>query len=130
MDFSVTLEPVQQLETGTLVLGIGEDLALSPAGRQLDQASAGALTRLLESGDIQGKAGQTLLVQGLTGAAARRILLVGLGKEPQLADRHLRRIMSSVLAQLKPLNSEQATLVLDSLQVKGRSSASTAALAC
>ncbi|TDQ36161.1 leucyl aminopeptidase [Thiopseudomonas denitrificans] len=130
MDFSVTLEPVQQLETGTLVLGIGEDLALSPAGRQLDQASAGALTRLLESGDIQGKAGQILLVQGLTGAAARRILLVGLGKEPQLADRHLRRIMSSVLAQLKPLNSEQATLVLDSLQVKGRSSASTAALAC
>ncbi len=130
MDFSVTLEPVQQLETGTLVLGIGEDLALSPAGRQLDQASTGALTRLLESGDIQGKAGQTLLVQGLAGAAARRILLVGLGKEPQLADRHLRRIMSSVLAQLKPLNSEQATLVLDSLQVKGRSSASTAALAC
>lgn len=130
MDFSVTLEPVQQLETGTLVLGIGEDLALSPAGRQLDQASAGALTRLLESGDIQGKAGQTLLVQGLAGAAARRILLVGLGKEAQLADRHLRRIMSSVLAQLKPLNSEQATLVLDSLQVKGRSSASTAALAC
>ncbi len=130
MHFSVTLEPVQQLETGTLVLGIGEDLALSPAGRQLDQASTGALTRLLESGDIQGKAGQTLLVQGLAGAAARRILLVGLGKEPQLADRHLRRIMSSVLAQLKPLNSEQATLVLDSLQVKGRSSASTAALAC
>lgn len=130
MHFSVTLDPVQQLKTGTLVLGIGEDLTLSPSGQQLDQASDGALARVLATGDIQGKTGQTLLVNGLPGIAAQRILLVGLGKEPELADRHLRRVMGSVLAQLKPLNSAQATLLLDSLQVKDRSSASTAALAC
>ncbi len=130
MHFSVTLESVQQLKTGTLVLGIGEDLALSPAGQQLDRASEGALARLLDSGDIQGKAGQTLLIQGLPGVTAQRILLVGLGKEKQLADRHLRRVMNAVLGQLKPLNSGQATLLLDSFTVQGRTSASTAALAC
>ena len=130
MQFSVTLDPVQQLKTGTLVLGIGEDLALSPSGQQLDQATDGALARVLAGGDIQGKAGQTLLLGGLPGIAAQRVLLVGLGKEPELADRHLRRVMNSVLAQLKPLNSNQATLLLDSLQVAGRSSASTAALSC
>ena len=130
MQFSVTLDPVQQLETGTLVLGIGEDLALSPAGQQLDQAAGGALGRLLQDGDIQGKAGQSLLLQQLPGIAARRILLVGLGKESELADRHLRRVMTGVLAQLKPLSSDRATLLLDSFKVKNRDSAATAWLAC
>lgn len=130
MRFSVTQAPVQQLETGTLVLGVGEDLSLSPAGQQLDQAADGALSRLLQGGDIQGKAGQSLLLQQLPGIAARRILLVGLGKDGELADRHLRRIMNSALAQLKPLNSDTATLLLDSFKVKNRDSAATAWLAC
>lgn len=130
MRFSVTQAPAQQLETGTLVLGVGEDLTLSPAGQQLDQASNGTLGRLLQEGDIQGKAGQSLLLQQLPGIAARRILLVGLGKDSELADRHLRRIMNAVLAQLKPLNSDSATLLLDSFKVKNRDSAATAWLAC
>ena len=130
MDFSVTREPTHQLKTGTLVLGISEDLTLCPIGQQLDQASSGSLSRLLEGGDIQGKAGQTLLLQSLPGVTAQRVLLVGLGKEKELADRHLRRVMGAVLTQLKPLNSEQATLVLDSFQVKDRSNAEVAALAC
>lgn len=130
MDFSVTREPAHQLKTGTLVLGISEDLTLCPIGQQLDQASSGSLSRLLEGGDIQGKAGQTLLLQSLPGVTAQRVLLVGLGKEKELADRHLRRVMGAVLTQLKPLNSDQATLVLDSFQVKDRSNAEVAALAC
>lgn len=130
MRFSVTQAPVQQLETGTLVLGLSEELSLSPAGQQLDQAADGALSRLLQDGDIQGKAGQTLLVQQLPGIAAKRILLVGLGKESELADRHLRRVMNATLAQLKPLNSDSATLLLDSFKLKDRDSAAAAWLAC
>ncbi|MBS7325545.1 MAG: leucyl aminopeptidase, partial [Thiopseudomonas sp.] len=130
MRFSVTTAPLAQLETGTLILGIGEDLSLSPAGQQLDQAAGGALSRLLQDGDIQGKAGQSLLLQQLPGMAARRILLLGRGKDSELADRHLRRVMNGALTQLKPLNSDKATLVLDSFNVKNRDSAATAWLAC
>lgn len=128
MQFSVTHEPIQQLITGTLVLAVTEALSLSPSAQQLDSASEGALSQHLSRGDLQGKAGQSLLIHQLPGVKAQRILLVGIGKDAELPDRSVRKTISHVLAQLKPLNSEQATIVLDSFQVQQRDSASTTRL--
>lgn len=128
MHFSVTNESIATINTGTLVFALDESLLLSDSAQQLDQASDGSLKTALKSGDFQGKAGQSVLIHQPTGIAAQRILLIGIGKEKQLSDKALRKVVTAITNQLKPLNADQATLVLDSLQTKEHSGANTARL--
>src|SRR3989449_8590808 len=60
---------------------------LTQAARAVDQASKGAVRAALR--DLSGKTGSTLLLRGLPGIAAERVLLVGLG------DRKSTRLNSS-----------------------------------
>ena len=128
MHFSVTHESVATLSTGTLIFALDESLELSASALQLDKASNGALQAALKNGDIQGKAGQSLLILQPAGIAAQRILLVGIGKEKQLSDKALRKVIAAITSQLKPLNAKQATLALDSIQAKEHNNANTARL--
>lgn len=128
MHFSVTHESVATLSTGTLIFALDESLELSASALQLDKASNGALQAALQNGDIQGKAGQSLLILQPAGIAAQRILLVGIGKEKQLSDKALRKVIAAITSQLKPLNAKQATLALDSIQAKEHNNANTARL--
>jgi len=128
MHFSVTHESITTINTGTLVLALDESLLLSDSAQQLDQTSDGALQAALKNGDFQGKAGQSLLIRQPTGIAAQRILLVGTGKEKQLSDKALRKVVTAITNQLKPINAAQATLALDSFQTKEHDSTNTARL--
>ena len=79
MDFSTkTLDAKNALtgvKTGALVVGIYENRKLSKAAGALDKL--GAISAALKSGDISGKPGSTLLLRGVTGIAAERIVLAG-----------------------------------------------------
>lgn len=119
MQFLVKSTAAETLKTATLVVAIGEGGALSATAQALDTLSEGALGKLLARGDLSGKPGETLLLQGLPNAKAERILLVGSGKGP-LSDRQYRKLVSSVLAQLKALKGGDAVLALDDLDVKDR----------
>ena len=74
------------IETGTecLVLGIAEDGPLGPSASMVDEASGGAVTAMLESGDISARPGKTTMLHRLPGVAAERVLAVGLGKTEKL----------------------------------------------
>lgn len=128
MQFSVTTDPITSIATGTLIIALDESLALDACAQELDQACQGELAAALQSGDFQGKAGQSLLLRPASCTAARRILLVGKGKEKQLTDKALRKAVNTVTSLLKPLNAECATFVLDSLASKERNNANTARL--
>ena len=57
----------ETVKTATLVLSIAEGGKLGSLAASVDQASAGALSRLLKRGDLAGKPGQTLLLLELIG---------------------------------------------------------------
>ncbi len=59
-----------------LVVGFGGQ-KLKGLAKAIDQATGGLLARLRGEGEITGKAGQTLLLQAVSGLKARRLLLVG-----------------------------------------------------
>ncbi|GIX21648.1 MAG: cytosol aminopeptidase [Gammaproteobacteria bacterium] len=65
-----------------VAVGVYKNGGLSPAAERIDQASGGRLRRLLESGELDGEAGGTLLLYDLPGVRAARVLLVGLGEAP------------------------------------------------
>lgn len=120
MEFLVKSVSPQTLKTATLVLAVGEGRKLGTVAQAVDAASGGAIAALLKRGDLAGKVGQTLLLQALPNLKAERVLLVGAGKERELSDRQYRKLVSSVLGNLKSLGGSDAVLALGDLAVKGR----------
>ena len=83
MQILLTKTPVTQLEADAVV--IGQFAGSSPTGVavQIDNASAGALTRLMEAGEITGKQGELVPMLAMGGVRTRQVLIVGLGEESQ-----------------------------------------------
>ncbi len=122
MDFSTkTLDAKNALtgvKTGALVVGIYENRKLSKAAGALDKL--GAISAALKSGDISGKPGSTLLLRGVTGIAAERIVLLGLGNEDEAADKNFAAASSALVRALATLGCDDAALALPFDAIKGR----------
>lgn len=85
MKFTLNNLAITAVETDCLVIGIFEESPLEGPAALLDQASAGALQELVNSGDIDSAWKHTTLLHGLNGVAAKRILVLGYG-EPEKFD--------------------------------------------
>ncbi|TWI58450.1 leucyl aminopeptidase [Pseudomonas duriflava] len=121
MEFLVKSVRPETLKTATLVVAIGENGYLDNSAAAIDTASSGALSAAIRRGDMAGKPGQTLLLTGLAGLKAERVLLVGCGKaEEGIADRAYRKLIASVLGVLKGLGGADAALCLADINVKQR----------
>jgi leucyl aminopeptidase len=122
MDFSIkTLDAktsVTAIKAGTLVVGIFENRKLTPAAQALDKM--GAISNVLKSGDITGKPGSTLLLRSLTGVAAERVLLVGLGTEAEITEKSFTSAIQSTVRALGTVGAADALLALPFDQVQGR----------
>jgi leucyl aminopeptidase len=53
----------------------------------LDKASDGYISDIVRRGDMEGKAGSTLLLHNVPGTLCDRVLLVGLGKEKDFKEK-------------------------------------------
>jgi len=95
-----------EIQTECIVIGFAEGSPLSPAVKALDSASGGAITRLLDSGDIETRLGKSSFLQNLTGMAAPRVLAVGFGKQEKL---NLARFDQACLAAGKALRDHPIT---------------------
>ena len=122
MQFVVKTTKAVATKTATLVLPVGEDLMLGDTAQAVDAASAGAISTTLKRGDLQGKPGQTLLLQQLPGIKAERVLLVGIGKAEELDARQWRKVIAALSGALKNLGGSDATLALQDVTLKDRDS--------
>lgn len=112
MDFSTKSadkkNSLQTIKTDCLIIGIYEDCKLSD--NKAPAALQEAIADLYATGDIDGKAGSTLLTQQPAGTAAKRLLLIGLGKQPATA-KDFRKAVSACTAALKSVNA--ADILID-----------------
>jgi len=106
--------------SGCLVVGVFENHKLSHAATELDRASRGQLRAILRRGDIEGRIGQTLLLQALDHVPAQRVLLVGCGGARELNDARYRRVLAAAAARLLETGSSEAVSFLSELPVPGR----------
>ena len=72
------------IESECLVIGVTGGGPLSASAQDLDVASGGEISRMLETGDIETGLGKTTLIHGLQGLSAKRVLVTGLGKQEKL----------------------------------------------
>ncbi|NOZ06551.1 MAG: leucyl aminopeptidase [Chloroflexi bacterium] len=90
------------VDSGALVVGITEGAA-PDAG--LDKALDGALSALVESGDLRGKAEQVRVYYPRDEVAAQRIVLVGLGKADEVTLEQVRRSVAAAARRCRTLNA-------------------------
>lgn len=120
MEFSVKSGSPEKQRSACIVAGVFEPRRLSPIAEKLDEISDGYISNLLRRGDIEGKAGQTLLLHHLPGVLGERVLLVGCGKERELNDRQYKQIITKTINTLNDTGSMEAVCFLPELHVKGR----------
>ena len=84
MKFTLDSTSVPVIETACLVIGVFSKTALQGSAELIDQASNGALQKLIDSSDIDTSLKSTTLLHGLNGVAAKRILVMGCGEAEKL----------------------------------------------
>jgi leucyl aminopeptidase len=120
LEFTLNHAPATAVDTDCIVVGAFADGSLSPAGEFLDGASDGRLRALIERGDVSGKSGRTALLHDLPGAAAARVLVIGLGEQAKFAvPQYLKAVGDSARA-LKGGPARRALFTLSELDVPGR----------
>lgn len=127
--FSIKTGDAAKLSCDCIVVGIHDHRQLTAAGKALNKASGGQLARILSTGDMDGKSGTTLLLHGIPGIAASRVLLVGLGKEAEYAEKRYRDAIASAVDALKNTGVEHVAITLTESHVSGRDIAWNAAQA-
>ncbi|AQZ93489.1 leucyl aminopeptidase [Halopseudomonas phragmitis] len=120
MEFNVKHGTLETIKSGCLVVALSEARSLSGPAADLDKACGGQISAAIKHGDITGKPGQSLMLFGLPGITAQRVLLLGYGKEDELNDRGLRKLAKAVVAQLKDGGASDALLTLPALEIKDR----------
>lgn len=120
MEFNVKSGSPEKQRSACIVVGVFEPRRLSPAAEQLDQVSDGYISNLLRRGDLEGKAGQMLLLHNVPNILSERVLLVGCGKERELDERQYKQIINKTISNLNETGSMEAICFLSELHVKAR----------
>ncbi|UAA38600.1 leucyl aminopeptidase [Paraneptunicella aestuarii] len=120
MEFNVKSGSPEKQRSACIVVGVFEPRRLTPVAEQLDIISEGYISNLLRRGDLEGKAGQMLLLHHVPNVLSERILLVGCGKERELDERQYRQIIKKTISTLNETGSMEAVCFLTELHVKGR----------
>ncbi len=120
MEFSIKAQSPEKVRTACVVVGVSEGRRLSPSAKVLDAAAGNHLSRLLKQGDLPAKVGKTLLLHGVPGLPAERVLLVSTGTEKTLNDRDFRTLVRAAVQSLDGTGVKDALFCLVEIPVAGR----------
>ena len=120
MNYSVSFGSPEQQKTGCVIAGVYDRRTLSPAAAALDRASGGALGKALDGGDLDGKAGTTLVLHHVPKLGAERVLLVGLGRERDFDAAAFNKALAASVRALRATGATSAVSYLTDLTVRDR----------
>jgi len=120
MKFNIETNDLDKATHYCLVIGIFENNELTPTAKKLDKISKNYFSKLLKTGEMEGKTGQTLLLHHVPHIRAERVLLVGCGKNTPLTTHEYRKIVSSSIKALNTAKIKDALLCLTELTVCDR----------
>ena len=120
LEFSIKSGAPEKQRTACVVVGVFDNRKLSAPATDIDRASDGYLSEILRGGDMEGKAGSTLLLHKVPNILADRVLLIGLGKERDFHEKAYRDAIACAVRTLRDTGSMEAAVTLTELPVKKR----------
>jgi len=121
VEFSIKSGSPEKQRSACVVVGIFEPRKLTLAAELLDNAARNHLSDIIRRGDMEGKAGSTLLLHNVPGTLCDRVLLVGLGKEKEFGDKEYSDAIRSAVRTLNETGSFDGTVFLTETGVRKRS---------
>ncbi|HEX8788644.1 MAG TPA: M17 family peptidase N-terminal domain-containing protein, partial [Telluria sp.] len=122
MDFSIkafdTKNTLTAAKSGCVAVAVFENKKLSEAAKALDVN--GEISAAVKSGDISGKPGTTLLLRGVEGVTAARVLLVGMGADEAVSEKSFSSAVGAALKAFATLGAQDAIIAFPLENVKGR----------
>ena len=112
MKFKAIIDAKARSPTGCAVIGIYEDGDLGVGARQIDKQMQGVIGKLHGHGDFAGKSGEAMLLPAAAGAAAERVLLVGLGLKSAFGRKQYRKALQSAAQALSKTGASDAVVYL------------------
>jgi len=123
MDFNIKTGLPEKQRTNCVVLPVFEHGNLPESTARIDKSIGGLITNLIKLGDMEAKAGQTLIMHHVPSIASERILLVGCGKESEFNDKVFREVISKMINALASTGVREAICYLTELPVAKHDSA-------
>ena len=120
MEFSIKSGNPEKQRSDCVVVGVFESRKLTLAAELLDKASNGYISEIVRRGDMEGKAGTTLLLHSVPATLCDRVLLVGLGKEKEFREKEFGNAIRSTVKALKDTGAFDASIFLTELPVRKR----------
>jgi leucyl aminopeptidase len=119
MQFSIKTSSVESLRAACVLVPVAGGSRLGASGKLVDESMDGALSGALARGDLQAKAGSTLLVYGEARKLAR-VVLVAIGDEAEIPERAFADAVRAGLRQAAAMSCDEVVSLLHEASVKGR----------
>ena len=100
MEFSIKIGNPEKQRNDCLIVGVFENKKLSASAELIDVASGNAISAVIKAGDMSGDLAATLLMHQLPNVMAKRLLLVGLGKQSEFG---VKQYFKAIRAAVKAL---------------------------
>ena len=121
MEFSIKSGSPEKQRSACVVVGVFESRKLTLPAELLDKAANGYISDIVRRGDMEGKAGTTLLLHNVPGTLCDRVLMVGLGKEKDFREKEFSSAIRTTVKTLNETGAFDASIFLTELAVKKRS---------
>jgi leucyl aminopeptidase len=121
MNIIIDTASPKDFRTGVLTVGAFSDGPLPPSTRTIDDVSQGKLSDRIKRGDLEAKAGASLMLYDLPGTAAERVLLVSLGPREEFSEKAFRDALAGAAKMLAGGAARDAAVVLTDIELPGRS---------
>ena len=112
MKITVRHGQIQNINTAALIVNLFEGQNPSGATAAIDQALNKHISFVIQQGDFRGSKNQTLLLYTYNQIPAKRVLLVGLGRQEDFNVESARQAAGTAVHALEDLDIQSATTVL------------------
>lgn len=112
MEFFVSTSAPSRQRTDCAIVGVYDKGILTETAQAFDRKIGGRISRLVKRGDLRGKAGDTVLLTDVDGAACERLLIVGLGARDGFKRKQFRKALASALNALSRTGAKDAVSYL------------------
>ena len=120
METKVVIDDITRIQADAIVVNLFEGVE-NPSGATgaIDKALDGAITKLIEHGEIKGKFSEINIVHSLDKIPARIIAIVGLGKQSEFTLDRVRSVAAQACRALRRLNCKTIATVVHGAGIGG-----------
>jgi len=117
MDYSIESTASDKLQTECLIIGVFENGQYTQTANAINSHLNNLIDKLIEQGDVNGKNGETLLINYIPGSPIKRLLITGLGEIDKISRKTFRKALSSAIKTLRNSKLKSATSALHDAEI-------------